>query len=147
MKKIFLSLLFVWQFLKFIREHEKNKFSKFGPLTWPRMTSSNLGPFFHGQTLINWKCFNFFKNQYFWTKFGHKVYFYVWNTLNIRKLQFLQKFPIFPIFPIFPKIPILDHFWAKIPDREIYLMPSNVMILLVLPYIYHLPQKLRLYQF
>ena len=74
-KKFFLSLLFVWQFLKFIREHEKNKFSKFGPLTWPPMTSSNLGPFFHGQTLINWKCFNFSKNQYFWTKFGHKMHF------------------------------------------------------------------------
>ena len=140
-------MLFVWQLLKFIQEHENNKFSNFGPLTWPPMTSSNFGPFFHGQTLINWRCSNFFKNQYFSTKFGHKVYFYVWNTLNIRKLQFLQKFPIFPIFPIFPKIPILDHFWAEIPAREIYLMPLNVMILLVLLYIYDLPQKLRLYQF
>ena len=118
-KKKILSLLFVWQFLKFIREHEKNKFSKFGPLTWPRMTSSNLGPFFHGQTLINWKCFNFFKNQYFWTKFGHKVYFYVWNTLKIRKRQFLQKFPIFRFSQKFrfwtifePKFPIGKYTWC-----------------------------------
>ena len=37
------------------------------------------------------------------TKFGHRVYFYVLNTLNIRKLQFLQKFPIFFDFSDFTK--------------------------------------------
>ena len=108
--------------------------------TWPPVTSSNLGPFSHSQTLTIWKCSNSFKNQYFSTKFGHKVYFYVWSTLKIRKWQFLQNFPIFPIFPIFQKIPILDHFWAKIPDRDIHLMPSNLMILLMLLHIYQILQ-------
>ena len=112
-------------------------------VTIPKIYSraSNLGPFFHGQTLVDRKWSNFFKNQYLSTKFGHKVYFYVWNTLKIRKFQFLQKIPIFPTCP---KIPILDHFWA---DREIYLMPWDLMILIVLPYIYHLLQKLRHDQF
>ena len=63
------------------------------------MTSSNLGPFFHSQTLINWKCSNFFKNQYFSTKFGQKMYFHVWNSLKIKKWQFSQKSPIFSDFP------------------------------------------------
>ena len=56
-------------------------------------------------------------------------------------------FAKFPDFSRFHKILILDNFEAKILNQEIYLMPSNLMILLVLLYVYYLLQKLRLYKF
>ena len=100
----------------------KEKFSNFGPLAWPPMRSSNMGPTFHDQTFINWKCSNFFKNQIVSTKFGHKLYFYIWNTSKIKECQFLQKFSIFRFFwfckkfrfwTIFePKFPIGKYIWC-----------------------------------
>ena len=136
----------MWQFLKFIQEHENNKFSNFGPLTWPPMTSSKLGPFFHGQTLINWRCSNFFKNQYFSTKFGQQIYFYVEHIIN-KEMTVFAKFSEFLSFSDLPENFDFGPFSSQIPDREVYLMPSNLMILLVLLYIYHLSKILRLYQF
>ena len=112
-KHDYFSLLVVWEFQKFIQEHEENKSLNFWLLTWPFLTSSNLRPFFHGQTLINWKCFNFFKNQYFWTKFGHmdKCTFLCLKHIQNKKLTVFANFIDFPIFPI-PKNPILDHLWT-----------------------------------
>ena len=100
-EKIIFSLLFVWQFLKFIQEHDKNNFLNFQPLTWHTMTSSNLGPFFRNETLINWKCSNVFKNQYLeiWTQ---SVFLCLRHVEN-KKMTVSTKVPQFPDFSNFPK--------------------------------------------
>ena len=54
------------------------------------------------------------------------------------------KFSEFLSFSDLPENFDFGPFSSQIPDREVYLMPSNLMILLVLPYIYHLLQKLKL---
>ena len=114
-------------------------FLNFGPPMWPPMTSSNSGPFFHSQTLINWRSISIFFDE-IWKQ---SVFSCLKHIENNKTSVFSKSHD----FHDFPKIPILDHFWATIFNREIYLMSLNLMILLVLLYIYHFLQKLGLHQF
>ena len=63
----------------------KINFLIFWPLTWPPTTSSNFKTFFYDQTVNDWKCSIYCKNQQFSTKFLQKMYFCLQHTFEMPK--------------------------------------------------------------